>query len=138
MKGNVRMGPVYVSEKMFLSGIQRGDHKIGRAQRIPYLRKPQKRPIRQDGNRNIGDGLDGLDEAADSGVKRGLSRTRDRDVVGLTRQMGLQLFEDVSQRRPLLSLSDLIGRSSKLTVDAIIGAGLERNKINAKRPAQTS
>ena len=93
---------------------------------------PEQRAVGQHGNRDIRHGSYTPDQLAELRVQGGLTGPAQGNVVRPGCQLAFQLFNDLVQGKPLLSVHGQVGGTAELAVDAVIGAGLERNQVDPK------
>ena len=128
-----RVRPVHLLEQSLVGSVQRGQHDVRRRQPAANRRAAEERAVGDHGHGDVRDRLDPVDDGADPGVERRFARSRECDDVGIGRQPVAHLGDHGVRVCPALPAPDrLAGRPPELAVDAVVGARLERDEVDAE------
>jgi hypothetical protein len=133
LKAEIRMRVIHFGKCFSISGIQRRQYRIGQTAVGPDARVGQQRTIGDDGYRNPGQFPDPVYQYAQPAVQRGFAGTADGDEVRFQSAGDLcfQFCQDRFDGGVLFSLKRRRCVFAELAVDAVLGAGLQRENIHA-------
>jgi len=112
-------------------------HDVGQGEIFDDVRHPEQGGVGEHGHGHVGHLLDAVDHIPELFVECGFAGTREADDVGFVRsEEALQFGEDVGTGHPAAAFCGVHRGVPELTVDTVIGTGLERNNVDAERASE--
>ena len=94
VEGDVWVGAVDFLEGGGGAGVEGGGDEVGAPKCLSYMRLPEEGAVGENGDGDVGEGFDLVDEFGEGGVEGGFAGAGEGDVVGLGVEFGLKFFDN--------------------------------------------
>jgi len=112
--------------------IEGRDDEVGVDDVVSDFGQEEQGAVGQECEGNGGELFYSVNQFADSRIEGGLTGAGERDVIRVGGEAGFEGFDDVVEGHVFFSLCGFVGGGSELAIDAVIGAGFERDQVDAE------